>query len=68
MDGAVPDRSDKRRLKMKAQKNVYVKVHAIWPASGFVAVGSRSIEYRRARKIVRFLKKRGRYAFTAEAA
>lgn len=53
---------------MKAEKNVYVKVHAMWPSSGFIAVGSRAIEYRRARKIVKFLKRRGRYAFTAEAA
>lgn len=51
----------------KKEKTAYVKT-SVWPVLHFVAIGGRPIEYKRARKIVKFLKKRGRYAFVAEAA
>ena len=50
----------------KKEKTAYVKT-SVWPVLHFVAIGGRPIEYKRARKIVKFLKKRGRYAFVAEA-
>lgn len=47
------------------QRIAYVKTQT-WPVAGFVAIGGRLIEYERAKKIVRFLKKRGRYAYVSE--
>lgn len=47
------------------QRIAYVKTQ-VWPVAAFVAIGGRVIEYKRAKKIVRFLKKRGRYAYVAE--